>query len=388
MTFFNPTDEFVDKLVEVINNRMVVEIGCGEGELMMELIQRNVKIIGIDPYVDTSDLSITRKIKILHYELDEGFDFCSTLIKNLNGNVVFLVARPCHSKFTQEYLNMFGHKSEMIYIGFAKNLEIDFERDISLVEILDFPEHPDCDIVVSLKDGEWEDNMKKEQDWAKIDDIVRKSKEVINPELIEWVKGLRLDSHKLISKVLKEKGIECKSSHMGSNWGDYEGPLLGELIGFRRAIMIYRNTSIEWINELENKEFIEHTSFISFSRDKNSGGQDEFGDVCLEIDEDELFKQGAIEVWYDKDFMENYPDICKHITGYTGEKDFLKQNANENGEVGECELDWNMIIESYEHEEEIVIKKLQFVKDKMTYKKVNKDENGNQFTIWDNYLRR
>ena len=48
--FFKPDngpEEFINKLVEIINGRFVFEIGCGNGDLLMALMNKGVKIIGI-----------------------------------------------------------------------------------------------------------------------------------------------------------------------------------------------------------------------------------------------------------------------------------------------------------------------------------------------------
>ena len=150
-TFFNPTTEFVDKLVELIGNRFVVEIGCGKGDLLNELITRGIPAIGVDPYVDKSDITdLSLFLKILDFDIPRLKTFLKGITNN-NKEVVFLVARPCHSGFPQEYFRQFEDFCEMIYIGFAKNLELDFERDLSIVTVQNgFPKHSDCDIVAII----------------------------------------------------------------------------------------------------------------------------------------------------------------------------------------------------------------------------------------------
>ena len=56
MKFFNPTDEFVDKLIDVIGDRIAIEIGFGEGDLLYALNNRKMPVFGIDPFVDVSML--------------------------------------------------------------------------------------------------------------------------------------------------------------------------------------------------------------------------------------------------------------------------------------------------------------------------------------------
>lgn len=133
-------------------------------------------------------------------------------------------------------------------------------------------------------------------------------------------------------------------------------------VGDNSEESIWRHTNQKWLFELLNsgKKIGREERFISFSSDKDSGGMDNFGDVIIEFDKEKVYDQGAIEIWYEKDFFDMYPKICKYITGYERENDYYEMNdfkgpedANDN-----LELTWEQYIESYEHEEEIVIKEI------------------------------
>jgi hypothetical protein len=147
-SFFNPTEEFVEWLVKEINGRVVIEIGSGKGELLNALHEKGVKIIGLDPYVNPDGLKRNVLAKTLSV-LAEDFDFIK-FKKNLKTGVVVIVARPCHSDFVKDTLSNLPCDINMIYIGFSKNLELDFERDIFPIRQLDAPTHPDCNIVVEI----------------------------------------------------------------------------------------------------------------------------------------------------------------------------------------------------------------------------------------------
>lgn len=104
--------------------------------------------------------------------------------------------------------------------------------------------------------------------------------------------------------------------------------------------------------------------FISLSRDSESGGMDDFGgkEITVEFDENEIFKQGAEEIWYEAEYFNMHPEICIYVTGYEGEEDYYKQKdytgpeeANEN-----LDLTWDQYVEDYEHEEEILLKELRY----------------------------
>lgn len=152
---------------------------------------------------------------------------------------------------------------------------------------------------------------------------------------------------------------------------------------------IYRNTAIEWLTQFLNKgeatPFMDEKRFISFSTKEDSGGADDFGDIRVEFDSNELYKQGAIAIEYDTEFFEEYPDICAYVTGFKSEDDYY-QNSDyedaadfeERGQDDSNTLMWSTIIEDYENEAEVVIKKLKYVEGLITKvylpKKIKKED--------------
>jgi hypothetical protein len=132
---------------------------------------------------------------------------------------------------------------------------------------------------------------------------------------------------------------------------------------------LYRTTTYDWLIDLiKNKSIISKRSFISFSRDENSGQGDNstFGDIRIDFEAKEIIKQGAIEIEYTPEFFDNYPDICMYVTGYKNEESYVKTIPNG------YEEPWDEFINSFSSEEEVVIPKL-----KMTTKLIKK------VTIWD-----
>lgn len=140
---------------------------------------------------------------------------------------------------------------------------------------------------------------------------------------------------------------------------------------------LYRNTAIEWLTSLLTKgtaiPYGDVKRFISFSTREDSGGQDNFGDVQIEFNSNELYKQGAIAIEYDIEFFEEYPDICNYVTGFKSEDEYYKnsdyknaEDFEENGQDDMNTLMWSSIIEDYENEAEVVIKKLKYVKGLIT----------------------
>lgn len=125
----------------------------------------------------------------------------------------------------------------------------------------------------------------------------------------------------------------------------------------------WRNTSEEFLYNLLKDGHIQSRGkeFVSMCLDENSGGQDDYGDVRIQFSLEEILNQGGIICDYeDLDFWESYPEITKHVTGYESEREYYESLGFDNAQ--ECyesnELTWDMFINSYKDEEEIVIKKI------------------------------
>ena len=131
---------------------------------------------------------------------------------------------------------------------------------------------------------------------------------------------------------------------------------------------VFRSCSQDWLKEfIDNHGYIDHgKNYISFSFDSESGGADSFGgaEITIEFDENLLLaqahSQGLGEVEYDPYYMKQHPDIALYVLGQKTKKDYL-DNLNNNEYPDKKHWGdeyWEAYIESYEHEQEIVLKKL------------------------------
>jgi hypothetical protein len=131
---------------------------------------------------------------------------------------------------------------------------------------------------------------------------------------------------------------------------------------------LFRSTDQDWLRIFLDQDQIMSPSgpgkYISLSRDSESGGMDTFGgkEAVIEFDEDMIFDQDAIEIFYEPEFFEKYPDICMYVTAYKGEQDYYEQNdlSGRDEAMESTELTWEDYLEGYEHEEEIVMKRLSY----------------------------
>lgn len=131
---------------------------------------------------------------------------------------------------------------------------------------------------------------------------------------------------------------------------------------------VWRSASQAWLKEfIDNEGFIDHKDkFISFSFDPESGGQDNFGgeEVVIEFDKDILLAearlQGLGEVEYDPYYMEQHPDVALYVLGHDSEESYYDSIGVKNQEEAweSVEMDWEGYIESFEHEQEIVMRTL------------------------------
>ena len=304
-SFFNPTEEFVDRLVEIINDRFVIEIGCGRGDLLASLIDKGLSCIGIDPYVDIMNGDINKKVstKILPLQVEQVDKF----INNIKKDKVFIVARPCHSGFPEEYLNYFGRDHELIYIGFAKNLEVDFERELSFIRFVDFPLHEDCDSVAILKKLNFDERDKESVSWERVDRRVKELKGEIDKDLLKWFKSI--DSKNYIklseetSKIIAEKYPDKNytgGGHYGGYWGEYEGC---ELIG--RDIVKKKKVT------LDISTFMVGGGHFSCNIDVDN-------DTFLQQDENNLNELKGAQPW---DHISRRPEWVKNNLSYFGLRD-------------------------------------------------------------------
>jgi hypothetical protein len=127
---------------------------------------------------------------------------------------------------------------------------------------------------------------------------------------------------------------------------------------------VFRNTHPNWLKDLLKNGHSQASGkrFISFSLDIESGGQDDFGDTTIIFDREILDNQGLEEIYYEKDYFEENPEISQYVTGYESEQDYYDGQDFDNAEEAaeQFEMDWENTIESYEHEKELVIKRVEY----------------------------
>jgi len=132
---------------------------------------------------------------------------------------------------------------------------------------------------------------------------------------------------------------------------------------------LFRSTDQMWLRIFLDQDQIIYPKrkegFISLSFDSESGSMDSFGgkEVTVIFDQDMIFNQDAIEIYYEPEFFEQYPKICLYVTGYEGEEDYYSQKEYKNAKDAwnNSDLAWEDVISDFAHEEEVVMSKLKYI---------------------------
>jgi hypothetical protein len=146
MIFFRPTKEFLLWLKKYTNNRLIIDVGCGEGYFLHLLNKSKIKAIGIEPYSPMiPDPSRTHPTPT---NILPVFAQGSPLI-TLGENNLILIARPCHSNFCYETILAKHPSSEVLYIGKKENIELDL-GDLPYTQVFE-QAGDESEIVLSIK---------------------------------------------------------------------------------------------------------------------------------------------------------------------------------------------------------------------------------------------
>lgn len=132
--FFIPDEELIQSIVEYADNRLIVDVGCANGDLLEELHSRGAKCVGVEPYF----IDYLRILKLLEKSIHIFPDTIENTLgtfKEIFNNSLILFARPCHSSFIINTLNILKNmyiQAEVMYISLEENL--DKYEDLGLYE--------------------------------------------------------------------------------------------------------------------------------------------------------------------------------------------------------------------------------------------------------------
>lgn len=144
--FFDPDKEMVKWIIdELVQDKMVWDIGCGTGEFLLRLNEQGItKLIGVDPFTDHMafmENRISRTRDMIHLFPNSVsdpviFDMLSKITEKQKA--IGFLCRPCHSHLlTLGTYDVFKSLNiPLYYIGLEKNLEMDLDyNDIPYMEV-------------------------------------------------------------------------------------------------------------------------------------------------------------------------------------------------------------------------------------------------------------
>lgn len=125
--FFKPNEIFIEWLVGYANNRMIIDVGSGPGIVTASLLDAGARVCGLEPFADMrnlSDMNMKRMIagkEVLHV-FNRRIEQMPDLFVGRGNKVLLLFARPCHSYFVSNALDMKDANTEALYITVPQNL--------------------------------------------------------------------------------------------------------------------------------------------------------------------------------------------------------------------------------------------------------------------------
>lgn len=110
---------------------------------------------------------------------------------------------------------------------------------------------------------------------------------------------------------------------------------------------LYRTSDADFIKELINNGSVDNGGYFSLSKEFDSGGMDDYGQYTIVFDRNLLeSKNELIEVEYTPEFFASNPDVAMKVLGFTEE-------SYDEEAMGE---DWESYINTYENEQEVLVK--------------------------------
>lgn len=126
--FFKPNLEMVDWLVEYANDRLIVDVGSGQGHLVNMISRKTKKVMGIEPNFN-HEWYMKWRMTYNNLDLSPNRFLQGTIqrwSKMLNGlgadKILLVFARPCHSTFVREGIRLMNEGTECLYITLPENI--------------------------------------------------------------------------------------------------------------------------------------------------------------------------------------------------------------------------------------------------------------------------
>lgn len=131
IVFFQPDNKFVQWIKEYAKGRVILDVGCGTGELTTLLNNIGARVVGIDYMMDYAGMvknkmeTIAAGLNPPHF-LPKKIQDVTHLYQGLGDKILILFARPSHGNFVIDTLRLKDKNTEVLYITKPSVLE-DFD---------------------------------------------------------------------------------------------------------------------------------------------------------------------------------------------------------------------------------------------------------------------
>ena len=121
LKFFQPDQTLLEWIKDYANGRLIIDVGCGSGHISIALRKLGCKVVGFDPYItaeEMTDAKLNHDVNLLPWQIEDH----PNMFVGRGNNVLLLFARPCHSYFVANALDMKDEETEALYITIPENL--------------------------------------------------------------------------------------------------------------------------------------------------------------------------------------------------------------------------------------------------------------------------
>ena len=120
MRFFEPDKELLKSLVEYANGRVIIDIGCGDCDVLIALKELGAKVLGFEPFLFPENNEKVKNAGIM--VIEDYVQRHNPIISGIKEKGLLLFARSCHSNFVEQCLDMKDKSTEALYITIPENL--------------------------------------------------------------------------------------------------------------------------------------------------------------------------------------------------------------------------------------------------------------------------
>lgn len=124
--FFKPDKTFIKWLVEYANGRIIIEVGCGAANTVIDLADAGAKVFGIEP-----NWTIEQNVALVKSRIEQEKNIINispsyvqhneSLLKQIANKALIIICRPSHGNFVEDTIRIKHPDTEVLYITIPEN---------------------------------------------------------------------------------------------------------------------------------------------------------------------------------------------------------------------------------------------------------------------------